>query len=447
MKHLLLLIILTSNSLTAQEKWSLADCVSHAKEHNIDILKQQFQNEIATEDITIAKGNYFPDLNFSGSQGFSLGNSFNVSTGVGQQESRFNSFSLSSSLSLFNGFKNRYSLQKAKLSIEKGAIDLNKLGLDLSLNISNNYLQVLFNKEIVSVATEQEVISQQEVNRLQKLFQSALKSKSELLEMKSTFALDQKERLIAKNNLENSLIKLQELLDVKSIDNFDIKDIIVTDIEASVPLSNPNTIYTKALEINPLLQSTQLNADINKKDIQIAKSSFYPSLNFNYSYSSNYYHLQGSTDEVFNQQTNQNENNGFLTQLENNKTHYLGVSLTVPIFNRFHIRSNVDKSKIALEITQVELENQKKELHHKIKIAYNDVLTAKATLEAIKSAKISQEEAFTIAQKKYKKGLNTSYEFLESKSKYIQTQSELIKAKYDYVFKIKVLEYYSAPIN
>jgi len=443
MKHLLLVIILTSNLLTAQEKWSLEDCVSHAKEHNIDIVKQQFQNNLITEDITIAKGNYFPDLNFSGSQGFSLGNSFNVSTGVGQQESKFNSFSLSSSLNLFNGFKNRYNLQKAKLNTEKGAIDLNKLGLDLSLNIANNYLQVLFNKEIVSVAKEQEAISQQEVNRLQKLFQSALKSKSDLLEMESTYALDQKELLIAKNNLENSLINLKELLDVKSIDNFDIKGILVDEFEDSTPLSNVNDIYSKALESNPLLKSTQLSKDINEKEIQIAKTNFYPSLNFNYSYSSNYYHLQGSTDEVFNQQTNQNENNGFLTQLENNKTHYLGFSLTVPIFNRFHTQSSVDKSKIALEITQIELDNQKKELGHKIKIAHNDVLTAKATLNATQSAVISQEEAFTIAQKKNKKGLISSYEFLESKSKYIQTQSELIKAKYDYMFKIKVLEYYS----
>lgn len=443
MKHLFLVIILISNFLTAQNKWSLADCISHAKEHNIDIVKQQFQNNIITEDITIAKGNYFPDLNFSGSQGFSLGNSFNISTGVGQQESRFNSFSLSSSLSLFNGFKNRYELQKSKLSTEKGAIDLNKLGLDLSLNIANNYLQVLFNKEIVSVAAEQEVISQQEVNRLHKLFQSALKSKSELLEMRSTYALDQKELLIAKNNLKNSLITLQELLDIKTIEDFDIKDILVIDFEDAVPLLNANDIYTKALETNPLLKSTQLSSDISEKNIQIAKSNFYPSLNFNYSYSSNYYHLQGSTDEVFNQQTNQNENNGFLTQLENNKTHYLGFSLTVPVFNRFYTQSSVDKSKVAMEIKQVEFENQKKELLNKIKIAHNDISTAKATLNATQSAVTSQEEAFTIAQKKYQRGLSTSYEFLESKSKYIQTKSEFIKAKYDYLFKIKVLEYYN----
>jgi outer membrane protein len=427
----------------AQNKWSLEDCIEYAKDHNVDVQKQQLQNKIVEEDITIAKGNYFPDANFSGSQGFSLGNSFNVSTGVGQRESRFNNFSLSSSINIFNGFSNRYKLQRAKLNVEKGRVDLEKLGLDLSLNIANKYLQILFNKEIITVAEEQETISKQEVNRLSQLFESALKSRSELLEMESTFATDKKETLIAKNNLINSLIELQELLDVKSIDDFDIETIEVNDIENSLTLTNADAVYNKALEINPLLKSTQLIEEIKEKEIKIGKANFYPRLDFNYSYSSNYYHIQGSEDVVFNQQTNQFIDNGFLVQLDNNRTHYLGFTATVPIFNRFLTRSNIDKSKVELEITKIEFENQKKELKSKIDIAYNDVLTAKAILEASESALVFQKEAFTISQNKYKEGHNTSYEFLESKSKYIQTQSEVIKAKYDYLFKIKVLEYYS----
>ena len=433
-------IFLFSITLLAQKKWSLEECISYAKEHNIDIQKQQFQNKIIEEDITIAKGNYFPDANFSASQGYSSGNSFNVSTGVGQLESRFNSFSLSSSVNLFNGFSNRYKLQQARLNSEKGIIDIEKLGLDLSLNIANKYLQVLFNKEIITVAKEQETISQQEVNRLTKLFNVALKPKSELLEMESTFATDKKETLIAKNNLSNSLIELQELLDVIPIDDFDVKEIEIN--EDNYTLLKSDNIYSKALEINPVLKSTKLTEEINKKAIKIAKANFLPRLDFNYSYGSSYYHLQGREDTVFNQETNQFEDNGFLEQLKNNRTHFLGFSLAVPIFNKFQTRSNIDKSKIELEITKIEFENQKKELKNKIEIAYNNVLTAKATLEASESALIFQKEAFTIAQKKYKDGYITSYEFLESKSKYIQTQSELIKAKYDYLFKIKVLEYY-----
>ena len=436
-----ILIFILCSSLSAQEKWSLEKCIDYAKEHNVDVQKQQFQNKITEEDITIAKGDYFPDAKFSATQGFSLGNSFNVSTGVGQRESRFNSFNLSSSVNLFNGFRARYKLQQAKLNAEKGGFDLDQLGLDLSLNIANKYLQVLFNKETIAVAEEQQEISGQEVDRLTRLFNSALKPKNDLLEMESTFAVDKKETLIAKNNLNNSLIELQELLDIKPIDNFDVEAIKINDFESHV-LIDIDAIYNNALEKNPLLKSTQLTEEIKERDIKIGKSNFYPKLDFNYSYGSSYYHLQGGDDLVFNQQTSQFEDNGFLVQLDNNRTHYLGFTLSIPVFNKFLTRSNIDKSKIELEITQVELKNQKKELKNKINIAYNDVLTAKATLEASETALMFQKEAFSIAQNKYNQGSLTSYEFLESKSKYIQSQSELIKAKYDYLFKIKVLKYY-----
>lgn len=431
-----------SVSLFSQTEWSLEECIEYAKEHNIDVLKQQFHNKSIDEDITIAKGSYYPDANFSAFQGYNLGSSFDVSTGVGQLESRFNTFSLSSSVNLSNGFINKYKLQLAKLNSEKGSIDLDKLGLDLSLEIAGKYLLVLFNKEILSVAKEQESISAQEVNRLTRLYQAALKPKGELLEMESTYALDQKEVIIAMNNLENSLTELQQLLDIKIIENFDIETIDVSDFESEISFSSENEIYIRALEINPLLKSTQLNLDISNKNIQINKANFYPRLNFNYSYGSSYYHLQGSKDVVFNPDTGLYEDNGFFKQLNNNRMHYLGFTAIIPIFNRFVSRSNVDKSKLDFEIAQVELENQKKELKNKIEIAFNDVISAKAALTASELALISQNQAFSIAQKKYKEGLLTSYDFLISKVKYTKTQSELIKAKYGYLFKIKVLEYY-----
>jgi len=436
------IILLFSFTISAQKKWSLDDCIEYAKTHNIDILKQKSLNQSLSTDITIAKGNYYPDATFNASQGFSLGNSFNVSTGVGQLESRFNSFSLSSSVNIFNGMSNKYKLQQAKLIAEKGNIDINRIGLDLSLEIARKYFQVLFNKEILTVAKEQEEISQQEVNRLQKLYDVALKPKSELLEMESTLALDKKERITALNNVTISLIELQGLLGIEEIENFDIQAISTDSIESSNSIISFDGLLDQALKNNPLLKSTELDLEINEKDVQIAEAQFLPRLNFNYSYSSSYYHIQGRDDKVFNQETGQFVDNGFLTQLDNNRTHYLGFSLTVPIFNKFQTKSNLDKAKIKTEVNKLEWQNQKKELKNKIDIAINDVETAKASLLASLSASISQKEAFTIAQKKYMEGYITSYEFLESKSKHIKTQADLINAKYDFFFKVKVLEYY-----
>lgn len=430
-------------NIFSQTKWSLEDCINHAKANNIDVLKQQLQNTSLNEDITAAKGNYYPDANFNGSQGYSLGNSFNVSTGVGQLESSFNNFSLNSSIAIFNGFSNKYNLQKARLSSEKGMADLDQIYLDLTLNIANKYLTILFNKEIVIVAQKQVQISTQEVKRLKALYEAVLTSKSEYLQMQSTLASDTKELLVAENNLNNSKIELRELLDIKTLENFDVKDIDLSDFESIVFSSSSETIYNNALSTNPLLRSTELNGQINEKDIKIAKADFYPKLNLNYSYGSNYYHILGQDDLVFNQATQQFEDNGFFVQLNNNRTHFIGLNLAVPIFNKFINRTAYNKAKIDLEINKIELSNQKSQLKNKIQIAYNDVLTAKATLDATTSASISQKEAFSINQNKYSEGLMTSFDFLESKSLYIKTESDLVQAKYDYLFKIKVLNYYT----
>ena len=442
-KILTYLALLLSISGFAQNTWSLEQCIEHANNNNIDIIKQKLQNKSTEEDITIAKGNYLPNANFSAFQNFSLGNSFNISTKVGQLGNSSNSFSLSSSLILFNGFKNKYQLQQARLNTQKGKVKLEHIGMDLSLDITNNYLQVLLNKEILDVAKEQEAITQQEVERITKLYEVALKPRRELLEMKSTLALDRKDYIIAENNVTNSLIELQELLDTEEIKGFGIEPVNIENFESNIVMVELNDIYNTALQVNPLLASSKLNTQINEKNIQLIRLDFYPKLSLNFSYSSNYYHIKGREDLVFNQETQTFEDNGFFTQLDNNKTHFIGFSLTIPIFNKFLTRSNVDKAIIEWEISQKELENQKVVLKNDIRIAYNNVISAKATLTASETALNSQKEAFSIAQKKYKDGYITSYEFLESKSKYIQTLSELISSKYDYLFKLKILEYYS----
>ena len=439
---LVILLIIINFFGFSQTKWSLDDCIEHAKANNVDVLKQLSQNESFDEDITTAKGNYYPDASFNASQGFSLGNSFNVSTGVGQLESSFNNFSLSSSLSIFNGFANKYNLQKARLNSEKGLADLDQIYLDLSLNITNKYLTVLFNNELLHIAEEQVEISKQEVRRLKELFDAALASKSELLQMESTLATDTKAYITAEKNLKTSKIELKELLDINAIDNFDIEDINLSDFESIAFSEDSEDLYKRALDANPLIKSSELNNEINEKNIKIAKANFYPKVNFNYSYGSNYYHILGREDVVFNQDTQQFEDNGFFVQLNNNRTHFLNLSLIVPIFNRFSTKSEFNKSKIELEISKIELENQKNQLKNKVQIAYNDVVTAKTSFEFANTASISQKEAFNINQTKYDNALMSSFDFLESKSNYIKTESDLVQAKYDYLFKIKILNYY-----
>ena len=428
---------LISINTFSQKKWTLEKCIEYAKEHNVDIIKQKIRANIINSDIKIAKGNYFPDASLNASQNFSLGNSFNVSTGVGQRESSSNSFSLSSSLNVFNGFSNKYKLQKSYLSKEKLEADINQIQFDLTLNIINKYLQVLFNKEILKIAKEQVAISQKNFNRLERLYKNALTGKRELLEIESTLASDKKEKAVAENNLANSLITLQELLDVKQIENFDIEEIPIENLNL-----RSNQISENIIENNPQIIASKIDLELKNKDIQLSKVNFYPRVNLNYSYSSNYFHILGQDDVVFNQQTNQNVPNGFFTQLDNNRTHYIGISATIPIFNRFLTKENYKKSKEELKISEAELSDNKQKLRNKITIATNDVIASKVSLDASKIAFKTQKQAFEIIQTQYSKGNIGNYEFLESKSKLVRNTSEYIKAKYDTYFKTKILKFY-----
>ena len=426
-------------SSNAQEKWSLEECISYAKENNVEVIKQKIRNEIFKSDIKIAKGNYLPNADFNASQNLSLGNSFNVSTGVGQLESNSNSFSLSSSVPIFNGFSNKYNLQKSKTSLEKGESDLEKVRFDLSLNITNKYLQVLFNKELLKVAREQVKISKQNFNRLKKLYKNASTGKRELLEIESTVASDKKEVIVASNRVLTSLIELQELLGVKQIDNFDVIEIEINSIEENLTI---NSVTKEIINTNPTIKSSIFELELKKQDLKIAQSSFYPRVNLNYSYSTNYFSILGRDDVVFNQETQTFEENGFFTQLNNNRTHFISLSLNIPIFNRFQTRETYKKTKEEIKISEIELANQKLLLENKIKIAFNDSNTAKATLESASIAYQTQKQAFDILNQQYQNGNVTNNEFLQSKSKLIKNISEYIKSKYDYLFKWKILEFY-----
>ncbi len=430
-------LLFVSNNLRSQKKWTLEDCINYAKENNVEVIKQKIRSEIVNSDIKISQGNYLPDANFNASQNLSLGNSFNVSTNVGQRESSSNSFSLSSSLPIFNGFSNRYKLEKSRLEKEKSEAEIERIRFDLSLNITNKFLQVLFNKEILKLTNQQFNISKQNYNRLKKLYSKALTGKRELLEIEALFSFDQKENLVAENNVQNSLIELQELLGITEIKNFEIAEVLVENF-----ISKNFEFNDEILDRNPIIVSSKLDLALRNKDIKLSKASFFPRINLNYSYSSNYFHILGQEDLVFNQITNQNEPNGFWVQLNNNRTHYIGLSAVFPIFNRFATKENSKKAKEELKISEVEFESSKQILRNKIKMASNDVKTAESSLSSSKIAYTTQNEAFKIIQKQYLLGNINNYEFLESKAKLNRNNSDYIKAKYEYFFKVKILNYY-----
>ncbi len=443
---IILFITLFKMDLNAQHKWTLDECINYANTHNNDIKLQLYKNKIGTETLKLSKSGYYPTVSIFGLQGYNLGSSFNVSTGVGQLESRFNSIALSTSISIFNGFKNKNEIRNSNLTIEKNNADLENNSFYLSISICNQYLQVLLNKELLEFRLVQESISKKEFERLTKLYNSNLESKGKLLEIESAYFTDQKETIITKNALTNSLIKLQELLGKDLDETFNVEQINLSENFDEVSEEIQKAVFFD-FENSRLNKPTKINLEMMKTKIRIAQANYYPRIDFNYSFNTNYYHIQGSEDIVFNQETNLNENNGFLKQLNNNKTHYFGLAVTIPVWNRYQTKFNVKKTKIEYEIAQQESENMKREFKSNFSILYNDMISSREAFESLNKAQIAQSESFKIILNSYKQGLVTSYEFLDSKSKNSAIVFQSIASKYEYIFKCKIIQNYILFLN
>ena len=439
---IILLIIFVPLLLISQVKEiSLEECIQLAKENNINVLNQKYTISKLESDIKIAKGLFLPDLNFSSSQGYNLGDSFNVSTGLGQRKSSSTLLGLSSSLVLYEGKANINKLKYSKLNREKNNVELESIRRELELLIANDYLQALLFKESINAAKSQLEVSEKQLKRVKILYKSGKITKKELLENQSLVEIDRKNIVEASTNYKNSLIKINEFLSFKKIENLAIQDIDVSIIENRFLLNTEND-FSKNIDLHPSIVTTRLDMELQSVELAISKSPFYPKLSFNYEYRSGYYHILGEDDLVFNSATNQFESNGFLKQLNNNKSHNLTFSLVIPIFNRFINRMNFKKSKDDLEISKINYFDNKKNLINQLEIAYNDMLAAKAFYESNKLTLKFQKEVYRAADEQYKTGIINVYDFIDSRNRLLKAESDFTKSKFEYLFKIKIVEFY-----
>ncbi len=427
-------------SLNAQHQWTLEDCIQRAREYNAEVLIQKMRNHILEKETNISKNERLPGVNLTMAQNFSLGNSFNVSTSVGQLSNSSTFFSLNADMPIFDGYRYKYQLQKSTLGAQKGKAELARLRFDLSVRIIDKYLQVLFFKETLRAAEEQLSISRLNLERLEKLNERAFADKRGLLEVRSIFATDQREVIAAQNSINNGLIELSTLLQIEDTTAFDIREMPLAQTEAALAFSGADVDIP--VQNHPLLKPAQLSIDIRRSEIGLTRSAFYPKLNFSYSLSSNYFHIFGRKDQVFNSDTNQMEDNGFLQQFNNNRTHFLGFTAVVPVFNKLISKQHHDIAREELTIAELEMDNHRLQLDQKVRTLKNDVKTAYADLKVALLALNTQQEAFDILQQQYHQARISHSEFLEAKSRLIRRQSEFIRAKYNCLFKTRLLELY-----
>ena len=432
-KVLLFLSLLSTYSLFAQKKWTLKECVEYALKNNITIKQNEFNIELAEKDVAIARGNFLPDLSASTNGSFTSGLSQDRN-GVLQNTQNFNSkYNLSSEATVFNGFRNLNTYKQAQLGVKSSKLDLEVIENDIILRIVNTYLNTLFAKENLEVAKTQYNISKKQIERVQTQFEAGVVPKGNLLNAKSTVANDLQNVVLQENALNLAFLQLTQLLQISS-DNFDVENIEIDVASSTLFFDDSKEIFSNALDNRPEIKRAILDIDNADFNIKISKGSYLPTLSFSLGVGSSYFHQ-------FNNLRFSNDN--FFSQINDRVQYSVGASLRIPIFNRFQTKNRLAKSLINKEVSEIALENEKLQLKQTIEQAYFDTKAAAKAFEAAEVSLIAQKEAFKNAQVSYDYGATTQFDFDQVRNRLVAAESAMIRAKYDYIFKARVLKFYS----
>ena len=456
-------------TLTAQnKKWTLQECVAYAIENNISVK----QSELDIENSDIAKsgaiGNFLPSINGSASNSWNTGLTQDVTTGILRNiTSRSSSYSVSAGVTVFSGLRNHRELQKAKMQQLSSQYNSSKIKDDIALFVANNYLQVLLAKANLEVALEQNKVTKDQISRTKELVDSGVLPEGDLLEINAVSAQEQQAIVNSESNVRISLVSLAQLLLIKDYGNFDIADQEFSVILSEVAEKNIDEVINSAKENRYEVKIAEQNMNIANKDLEISRSIYWPTLNAYFNYNTRENDIPqissvlnpdnptlttqigyvGSTGEVVlsevpNTSLIQTPAKAFTDQLSDNDGVSYGLNLSLPIFNGFSTRNNVKRNIVNVKRNEYQLEQAKLDLESSVYQAYVDADGAKKSYDAALASFKSQELAYEYAKTRFDVGLTNSFEFSQSKLRYSTANIEANRTKFDYIFKLKVLELY-----
>jgi outer membrane protein len=426
------LILLSFSMAFAQQpikKWSIQECVDYAIQNNLGVKRNELSAQMQEIEIERAKSNFLP--NVSGSVGT------NVSFGSPMDQNSFsNSFGISSGMTLYNGNRTKNTLTLAEKDMEISELAVEELKSDLAVQVVSAYLNVLYNREGVRIAQDQVNVGNKLFERMDELVKAGVNAKNDLFQVQATLASNDESLVSAQNNLELALLELSQLLQISNV-GFDVQDVVISIDEAKLKYDNSDMIYNKALEWRPEIISAKKQLENSDLEIINAKTGHLPTVSASYSFGTNYFAMQDAISQ-----------SGYFKQLKDNRGHSLGVSASIPIFDRFATKLNTQRAEVQKLMSENTLETKKVNLKADVERAYIDAKTSLKTFEAAKKSVEAQEEAFRTAQERYNLGILTSYDFEQVRNQLVQAQSSFIRAKYNFLFKSKFLEiYYGLPIT
>ena len=425
-------LLVMAFTVRAQQPWTLQQCIDYAMEHNVNILQSQLQQQNADYQLKMSQNAWLPSVSASASEGFGFGQSPSYTGVYVSDNSSSASVGLSVSVPLFQGL-NLYNTNKAnQLNLQATTQDLEAAKRELRLAIMAYYMEVIYCKELKGVAEKQLELSQSQHQRTQELFEVGRLPESNVYESAAQVASDKASLTEAQNNLMLRLLDLAQALEIDNTEDFDVvaPESFISD---ELPLTSPQNTIQHALNHQPEMLAAQLRLQQAHYDLKAAKSAWYPSLSFYGGYSNGYYHYF----------TNDNANIPFSQQLKTNGRTQLGLSLNIPIFNSMQTKYRVKMTELGIENQQLNIENTSKQLKKEIQQAYYNAVAAKEKYVAAENSLKSSQLAYEYAQAGFEAGKTTLMELNESKNRLYKAESSLLQAKYEYLYRCKVMAFYN----
>jgi outer membrane protein len=428
---ILLGVSLITLSAVAQSKpWTLQQCIDTALVNNRNIKQQTLDTKNKAIAYDQARKNLLPEVGASVGQNFGFGRTIDGYTNAytnGTATSQRTSLGVSGSVTLYNGFRLRNNIESSKADMFASKADLEKIKTDITTNVAAVFLQVLLNKELLQIATEQLGLTKTKIEQRKALVVAGKLAEGELYDLVAQESKEELNRLRAENTLKLSFLDLAQYLELEKFDNIDV---VAPDnlSETDLKLLTADEVYESALTHRPEIKGAEFRLKSSEYRLLATKAGYYPSLNLSSGIGSSYY------------RNNTRSFDPFGTQLSNTINAYIGLDLSIPIYDRSLTRNNVRSAQLGIQSSKISIDNAKLELKKAIQQAYYNALGAKTRWDAAKKSEIASQEAYRFTNKKYENDRATVYELYQAKNNLTQVLSEEVQAKYEYFFRTKLLE-------
>ncbi len=428
-----LLLGVQLTSLQAQEVWSLEKCINYALKNNIKIKQGVISTQYQQNQLKQAKFSRLPNLNGQVSQNLNFGRSLTYDNTYKDINSSESDIGLGTTIPIFAGFQISNNVEKLDLDFQASMQDLSKAQSDISVNIASTYLEILFAKELVKVSDDQLKVTNLQIKQINEKVEAGSLARGSLLEIEAQAAGEDLNLVNAKNQLQLAKLKLIQLLELAMTDNFDVEVPVLPEIYAQASVATAGDVYGDALKIRPEIKGADLRFQSSKFQLRIAQGVLYPTINF---YANAY-------DTYNNKYTDTKGNNiAFPDQLRNNQRKSLGLQMNIPIFTRFQNRLQIDNARLQVLNTELDLESAKKLLRSDIETAQTNAIAALNRYASNQKAVSSMREAFRYSEEKFGVGLVNAVEYNTAKTKLAKSESDLLQAKYEFIFRTKLLDLY-----